>query len=160
MAIDAGGDGIDSKGTVTVTGGVVTIGQIGLTRFINKAGLQPIGDNLYTSSVVALSAKTGEMKWYFQYTPHDVWDWDAEQPFVLVDRLWKGEQRKLLLTDTWNHWVRTVARAPGALSSVAWMKGLTRSGSSGCPCSRADSRPRRRRGATSGCPATTRRGTR
>ena len=35
------------------------------------------GDNLYTDSVVALDAKTGKLKWHFQFTPHDVWDWDA-----------------------------------------------------------------------------------
>src|SRR5260370_18190088 len=43
------------------------------------------GDNLYTDSDVALDAKTGKLKWYFQYTPHDVWDWDAVQTPVLVD---------------------------------------------------------------------------
>ena len=44
-----------------------------------------LGDNLYASSVVALDAKTGQLKWHFQFTPHNVWDWDAEQPTVLVD---------------------------------------------------------------------------
>ena len=48
------------------------------------------GDNLFTDSVVALDADTGELKWYFQFTPHDEWDWDAVQIPVLVDREWEA----------------------------------------------------------------------
>jgi len=43
------------------------------------------GDNLYTDSIVALDAKTGTMKWYYQETPHDIWDYDATSPAVLFD---------------------------------------------------------------------------
>jgi alcohol dehydrogenase (cytochrome c) len=55
------------------------------------------GDNLYTDSLVALSAKTGQLKWHFQFTPHDVHDWDAVQPLLLLDQPWQGRPRKLLL---------------------------------------------------------------
>jgi alcohol dehydrogenase (cytochrome c) len=55
------------------------------------------GDNLYSASVVALDAKTGELKWHYQFTPHDEWDWDATQPSALVDAVWKGQPRKLML---------------------------------------------------------------
>ncbi|MEJ7606822.1 MAG: PQQ-binding-like beta-propeller repeat protein [Bryobacteraceae bacterium] len=55
------------------------------------------GDNLYSDSVIALDAKTGKLKWYYQFTPHDVWDWDAQEPLVLVDAPWQGQPRKLLL---------------------------------------------------------------
>ncbi len=48
------------------------------------------GDNLYTCSVVALNVKTGELKWYFQFTPHDMHDWDAVEPLVLADDQWEG----------------------------------------------------------------------
>src|SRR5581483_5385678 len=41
-----------------------------------------LGDNLYSCSVVALDIKTGALKWYYQFTPHDEWDWDAQQPLV------------------------------------------------------------------------------
>jgi glucose dehydrogenase len=41
------------------------------------------GDNLYTDCDLALDPKTGKLVWYFQYTPHDLHDWDAEQPPVL-----------------------------------------------------------------------------
>ena len=55
------------------------------------------GDNLYSSSVVALEGKTGKLRWYYQFTPHNVWDYDAQAPSVLVDATWKGQPRKLLL---------------------------------------------------------------
>lgn len=54
------------------------------------------GDNLYTASVVALSADTGKLRWHFQFTPHDVHDYDAVQIPVLVDAEYKGRQRKLM----------------------------------------------------------------
>ena len=43
------------------------------------------GDNLYTECMVAINADTGKLKWYFQFTPHDVYDWDAVEIPVLVD---------------------------------------------------------------------------
>ncbi|HEU4687230.1 MAG TPA: PQQ-binding-like beta-propeller repeat protein, partial [Vicinamibacterales bacterium] len=56
-----------------------------------------LGDNLYSDSVVALDSKTGRRKWHFQFTPHDVWDYDAQQPLTLVDAVWGGTPRKLLM---------------------------------------------------------------
>lgn len=55
-----------------------------------------LGDNLYASSVVAVEAETGKMRWYFQFTPHDVHDWDSVQIPVLVDGEFGGVQRKLM----------------------------------------------------------------
>jgi alcohol dehydrogenase (cytochrome c) len=55
------------------------------------------GDNLYSDSVLALDADTGKMKWYFQFTPHDVHDWDATQTPIVTDEMWNGKLRKLLL---------------------------------------------------------------
>ena len=54
------------------------------------------GDNLYSSSVVAVDADTGKLKWHFQFTPHDLHDWDATQVPVLVDAVFRGRQRKLM----------------------------------------------------------------
>ena len=54
-------------------------------------------DNLFTNSVVALDADTGQLKWHYQFTPDDGHDWDSVQDMVLVDRVWRGEQRKLLM---------------------------------------------------------------
>jgi glucose dehydrogenase len=45
------------------------------------------GDNLYTDSIVALDARSGRMRWYYQETPHDLWDYDAASPPVLFDAL-------------------------------------------------------------------------
>ena len=54
------------------------------------------GDNLYSNSVLALDPDTGTLKWHFQFTPHDLHDWDATETPMLVDRLsWPA--RKLLL---------------------------------------------------------------
>jgi alcohol dehydrogenase (cytochrome c) len=52
------------------------------------------GDNLYTCSILAIDLMTGKMKWHFQATPHDEWDWDAVQPLVLVDTDWRGHPKK------------------------------------------------------------------
>jgi alcohol dehydrogenase (cytochrome c) len=54
------------------------------------------GDNLYSNSVIALDADTGELVWFFQSTPHDVYDWDATQVPVLIDAEYQGRQRRLM----------------------------------------------------------------
>ena len=55
------------------------------------------GDNLFTDCVLALDPATGKLKWYYQFTPHDVRDWDANEPNVLVNTTYRGQERKLLL---------------------------------------------------------------
>jgi alcohol dehydrogenase (cytochrome c) len=60
-------------------------------------GDQRAGDNLYSDSLLALDVDTGKLKWYFQFTPHDVHDWDATEVPVLVDTMFRGQQRKLVL---------------------------------------------------------------
>jgi len=55
------------------------------------------GDNLFSCSVVALDAATGKREWHYQFTPNDTHDWDSTEDLVLVDRVWHGEERKLLL---------------------------------------------------------------
>jgi alcohol dehydrogenase (cytochrome c) len=54
-------------------------------------------DNLFSNSVVALDPDTGTMKWHYQFTPDDGHDWDSVQDMVLVDRMWRGQNRKLLM---------------------------------------------------------------
>jgi alcohol dehydrogenase (cytochrome c) len=99
------------------------------------AGEERIGDNLYTSSVVALSAKTGELKWYYQFTPHDTHDWDAVQPMLLVDEVWQGRPRKLLMHGDRNGMFYVLDRTNGDVlltanlsTKVTWHKGFTRDG--------------------------------
>ena len=55
------------------------------------------GDNLFSDSVVALDPDTGQRKWHYQFTPNDGHDWDSCQDVILVDRVWHGQMRKLLL---------------------------------------------------------------
>lgn len=61
-----------------------------------KDGSKRLGDNLYTSTIVALNADTGKMAWHFQVTPHDDHDYDATQVTVLIDRVIDRKPRKLL----------------------------------------------------------------
>jgi alcohol dehydrogenase (cytochrome c) len=98
-------------------------------------GDQRGGDNLYASSIVALDAKTGKMRWYFQYTPHNVWDWDAQQPPVLIDTKWNGQPRKLLLHANRNGFFYVLDRTNGKLllakplvKKLTWASGLDASG--------------------------------
>jgi PQQ-dependent dehydrogenase (methanol/ethanol family) len=55
------------------------------------------GDNLFSCSVVALDPSTGQRKWHYQFTPNDSHDWDATEDVLLVDRVFHGQNRKLLL---------------------------------------------------------------
>ena len=71
------------------------------------------GDNLFSDAVVALDPDTGERKWHFQFTPHDVHDWDATQVMVLVDREFEGRPRNLLLTANRNGFYYVLDRANG-----------------------------------------------
>jgi PQQ-dependent dehydrogenase (methanol/ethanol family) len=54
-------------------------------------------DNLFSDCVVALDPDTGRRKWHYQFTPNDGHDWDSVQDMILVDRVWHGQNRKLLL---------------------------------------------------------------
>jgi len=98
-------------------------------------GDQRGGDNLYSSSIVALDANTGKMRWYFQYTPHNVWDWDAQQPPVLVDALWNGQPRKLLLHANRNGFFYVLDRtnrklllASPFVKKLTWARGIDANG--------------------------------
>jgi len=75
-------------------------------------GARP-GDNLYFSSVVALDADTGKLKWHSQFTPHDEWDWDSVQTPVLADMEWKGRPRKLMLWANRNAFFYVLDRSTG-----------------------------------------------
>ncbi len=71
------------------------------------------GDNLYSDSVVALDPDTGELAWYFQFTPHDVHDWDATQIPILADVEFDGGPRKLMLWPNRNAWYYVLDRDRG-----------------------------------------------
>ena len=81
------------------------------------------GDNLFSDSVLALDADTGRRKWYFQFTPHDVHDWDAVQIMVLLDHDYQGRRRKLLVTANRNGFYYVLDRTTGEfLHAQAYIK--------------------------------------
>jgi len=71
------------------------------------------GDNLYTNSVLALRPKTGTLEWYFQFTPHDTHDWDAQEPLLLIDEEFRGRPRKLLVQGNRNGFFYVLDRTNG-----------------------------------------------
>jgi alcohol dehydrogenase (cytochrome c) len=94
-----------------------------------------LGDNLYTDSIVALDPKSGALKWHFQFTPHDVWDYDAQEPPALVDATWQGQPRKLLVQANRNGFFYVLDRTNGKflfgtqyVKNLTWATGLTAEG--------------------------------
>ncbi len=84
------------------------------------------GDNLYTASVVALDPATGKLKWYYQFTPHDLHDWDATETPMLVDAEFHGQPRKLLLQGNRNGFFYVLDRLTGkVLLAKPFVKKLT-----------------------------------
>jgi alcohol dehydrogenase (cytochrome c) len=92
------------------------------------------GDNLYSDSVVALDADTGELEWHFQFTPNDAYDYDSVQVPVLVDMPWRGTPRKLMLWANRNGFFYVLDRASGEFLQgtpfvkVNWASGLDATG--------------------------------
>jgi alcohol dehydrogenase (cytochrome c) len=93
------------------------------------------GTNLYTDSIVALDANTGQLKWYYQEVPHDVWDWDAAYECVLLDLPVKGVTRKVVLNVNKGGYAFVVDRTNGAFVSawpvannINWIKGIDEKG--------------------------------
>jgi PQQ-dependent dehydrogenase (methanol/ethanol family) len=112
------------------------------------------GSNLYTNCVIALDVKTGKLRWHYQFTPHDLHDWDATEPLVLVDADYSGRPRKLLLQANRNGFVYVLDRTTGEflfakpfVKKMNWASGYssdgtpqllpantpTRAGVKGCP---------------------------
>jgi alcohol dehydrogenase (cytochrome c) len=79
----------------------------------SNRGDERSGDNLYSSSMLALDADTGKLKWYYQFTPHDLHDYDATQIPVLLDAPWQGQPRKLLLHANRNGFLYVLDRTNG-----------------------------------------------
>jgi alcohol dehydrogenase (cytochrome c) len=93
------------------------------------------GDDLYTDCVLALDPDTGKLKWYFQFTPHDLYDYDATETPVLVDAEYQGTPRKLLVQANRNGFLYTLDRTDGKFLSAVpfveklnWAKGIDTQG--------------------------------
>ena len=88
------------------------------------------GDNLYTNCILALNPDTGKLKWHYQVTPHDVHDWDANAPLVLVDTKYQGGYRKLLLHADKNGFFYVLDRTDGRVLTArnfvrtTWASGI------------------------------------
>ncbi|HVW83926.1 MAG TPA: PQQ-dependent dehydrogenase, methanol/ethanol family [Bryobacteraceae bacterium] len=92
------------------------------------------GNNLYSDSLLALDADTGQLKWHFQFTPHDDHDWDSTQVPVLVEGQVRGEKRKLVLLPNRNGFFYVLDRVSGQFLTgkpfvkQTWASGLDDSG--------------------------------
>lgn len=92
------------------------------------------GDNLFACSVIALDPDTGKRKWHYQFTPNDSHDWDSTEDMVLVDRMWHGQNHKLLLHADRNGVFYVIDRTNGKLLSATpfvratWVKGWDENG--------------------------------
>jgi len=88
------------------------------------------GDNLYTCSLVALDAETGQLKWHFQFTPHDTHDWDSTHVPVLFDGVVRGVKRRMIAVANRNAFYYVLDRTTGEFlagrpySKQTWAKGL------------------------------------
>ena len=92
------------------------------------------GDNLYSESVVALDADSGALKWHFQFTPHDEFDFDSVQVPVLADMPWQDRNRKVMLWANRNGFMYVLDRTTGQFLlgkpfvKVSWTSGLDEQG--------------------------------
>ncbi|HLY19433.1 MAG TPA: PQQ-binding-like beta-propeller repeat protein, partial [Bryobacteraceae bacterium] len=89
------------------------------------------GDNLYSNCMLALDTDSGALKWHFQFTPHDLHDYDATQIPVLLDAAWQGQPRKLLIQANRNGFLYILDRTNGQFLSgrpfypqLTWAKGI------------------------------------
>jgi PQQ-dependent dehydrogenase (methanol/ethanol family) len=139
---DAGEPGSDTwRGTVKGGGGTWLTGsydpEAGVLYWATGQPYPPTdgtprdGDNLYTNCVVALDPKTGKMLWHYQFTPHDLHDWDANEPLVLVDERYRGRDRKLVLQANRNGFFYVLDRTNGELllgkpfvKKLTWASGI------------------------------------
>jgi alcohol dehydrogenase (cytochrome c) len=103
-----------------------------------------LGDNLYSDSVIALDADTGKLKWHYQFTPNDPYDWDACQVPILVDAEYEGQPRKLIVWANRNAFYYVLDRVTGeylnarAFSEQTWAAGIDEDGR---PVFRPEMRP-------------------
>jgi alcohol dehydrogenase (cytochrome c) len=81
-------------------------------------GDQRPGDNLYTSSTIAIDVATGQIKGYHQYHPNDSWDWDEVSPPILVDFVREGKTIKGLIDVARDGYLWFLERTDGRINFV------------------------------------------
>jgi alcohol dehydrogenase (cytochrome c) len=89
------------------------------------------GDNLYTNSAISWDPESGNMNWYFQYTPGDMWDYDEVGTHILIDGEVAGQARKLITHSARNGYLYTMDRNNGSIvgakpymDNVNWTRGI------------------------------------
>jgi alcohol dehydrogenase (cytochrome c) len=99
-----------------------------------EGGVRP-GDDLYTDCVLALDPDSGKLKWHFQFTPHDLFDYDAVETPVLIDADYRGAARKLMVQANRNGFIYVLDRTTGKFLSATpfveklnWAKGIDTEG--------------------------------
>ncbi len=93
------------------------------------------GDNLYSDSVLALEPATGKLRWYYQFTPHDLHDWDSTEPPLLADIRLEGRMRKVLMQANRNGFFYVLDRITGEflgadpfVHKLTWASGIGKDG--------------------------------
>jgi alcohol dehydrogenase (cytochrome c) len=93
------------------------------------------GTNLYSDSLIALDADTGRLRWYYQETPHDLYDFDSDPEPVLIDVFRDGRERKIVLHASKNGYAYVLDRETGRFINafpyaqrITWTKGLDKDG--------------------------------
>jgi alcohol dehydrogenase (cytochrome c) len=108
-------------------------------------GGERVGDNLWSNSVLALDPANGRLRWFYQFTPHDLHDWDAVQPIILADIARGGERRPVVMQANRNGFFYVLDRANGKVLLAApfveklnWASGID---SNGRPITKPDADP-------------------
>ena len=92
------------------------------------------GDNLYSNSLVALDADTGHLRWHYQFTPHDLNDWDSNHMPVLAEVNWQGRLRQIVMVGNRNGFFYVLDRVTGELllgepfTATSWARELDADG--------------------------------
>jgi alcohol dehydrogenase (cytochrome c) len=89
------------------------------------------GDNLYTNSMISWNPDSGNMNWYFQYLPGDMWDYDEAHTHILIDGQVNGQARRLITHSGRNGFLYTFERSNGQtllakpyVENITWTKGI------------------------------------
>jgi len=76
------------------------------------------GDNKWTAGIFARDLDSGEARWFYQFSPHDLFDWDAVNEQILLDMTWNGQPRKVLVRPERNGYLYVIDRQSGEVLSA------------------------------------------
>jgi lanthanide-dependent methanol dehydrogenase len=76
------------------------------------------GDNKWTAGIFARDLDSGEARWFYQFSPHDLFDWDAVNEQILLDMAWNGQPRKVLVRPERNGYLYVIDRQSGEVLSA------------------------------------------